>query len=439
LAPALTLRDALPSGAEQRTNIRRGHEREEDVTSTEQAPLPDDFDPLVSETFGSAHEEYKTLRQHCPVAHTSTWEGFWLLTRYSDVARVSCDPDTFTTTVQNVVPRVAFTGRRPPLHLDPPEHTPYRRALNPFFTQEKIRQLEPEMRQITIQLLTPLIQAGGCDFCEDFLHSLPAYIFARFFNMPDDVALRIREITKIYGLALQGASDDLVKAASRQLYEIAREMIEQRRAEPMDPRDDPASALLGATYRGATLPDDMLLGTLRQFIVVGMIAPIVFLGSCVVHLSEHPEIQDQLRADQTLIPDAVAEYLRLFTPYRGFARTPRHDVEIHGRTIGKGQPIALAYASANRDESVFPDGDRFIIGRPNIGRHLAFGAGPHRCAGAPLAVAMFRIVLEELLSRTRRIEVNGPIRMSGWPEIGTLSVPVRLDPCEPDRLASSSA
>jgi cytochrome P450 len=238
---------------------------------------------------------------------------------------------------------------------------------------------------------------------------------------------------------LQGASDALVKGASRQLYEIAREMIEQRKAQPMDPRDDPASALLAASYRGAKLPDDMILGTLRQFIVVGMIAPIVFLGSCVVHLSEHPEVQDKLRSNPTLIPDAVAEYLRLFTPYRGFARTPRHDIQINGRIIEKDRPIALSYASANRDETVFPDGDSFILGRPNIGRHLAFGAGPHRCAGAPMAVSMFRIVFEELLARTKRIEVNGPIRMSGWPEIGTLSVPVLLDPCEPDPLARASA
>jgi cytochrome P450 len=183
------------------SRIRSGRDWVENMTSTDDPPPRDDFDPLVSETFGSAHEEYKRLRQQCPVAHTSAWDGFWMLTRYSDVARVSSDPDAFTTAVQNVVPRVAFTGRRPPLHLDPPEHTPYRRALNPFFTQKKIRQLEPEMRRITVQLLAPLIQRGHGDFCEDFVHPLPAFIFARFFNMPDDVALRIREITKIYGLA----------------------------------------------------------------------------------------------------------------------------------------------------------------------------------------------------------------------------------------------
>jgi cytochrome P450 len=137
-------------------------------------------------------------------------------------------------------------------------------------------------------------------------------------------------------------------------------------------------------------------------------------------------LEHQLREDPSLIPAAVQEYLRLFTPYRGFARTAREDVEIRGRTILRDEPIALAYASANRDDDVFPQGDMFILNRPNIGDHVAFGGGPHRCAGAPLALELFRVTLEELLARTSAIEVVGHIRMSGWPEIGTLSVPVKL-------------
>jgi cytochrome P450 len=157
-----------------------------------------------------------------------------------------------------------------------------------------------------------------------------------------------------------------------------------------------------------------------------MVAPCVFIGSMVVHLAEHPELQAQLREDPLLVPAAVEEYLRLLTPYRGFARTPTRDVEVGGRLIRKDEPVALVYASANRDESVFPEPERFVLNRPNIGRHLAFGAGPHRCAGAPLAVLMLRVTLEELLSRTSSIEVVGEVTMTGWPEWGTLRVPTRL-------------
>lgn len=392
-------------------------------------PLADDFDALADETWESAHREMKRLRGECPVAHTSAFNGFWLVTKHRDVTAILRDWRTFTTTVQNVVPKVAFTGRRPPLHLDPPEHTPYRRALNPFFTTAKVAALQAPIREIVIDLLDPLIDAGGCDFCVDFVHPLPGRVFAVFFNLPVEKAMEIREITRAYDAALQEFDDELVKRASLDLYEIAREMIAARKAKPLPVEDDPTSALLAATDEwGEPLPDDMVLGTLRQFIVVGMIAPIVFLGSVVVHLSEHPDLQRQLRDDPSLIPAAVQEYLRLFTPYRGFARTARHDVELDGRLVPKDEPIALGYASANRDDDVFPDGDQFILNRPNIGDHVAFGGGPHRCAGAPLALELFRITLEELLARTSVIEVNGDIRMSGWPEIGTLSVPVKLVP-----------
>lgn len=388
----------------------------------------DDFDPTVEETFTSAHEQFARLRRECPVAHTSALGGFWALTTHEDVTRALRESDTFITSVQNVVPKVAFTGRRPPLHLDPPEHTPYRRALNPFFTRERIAALEPDVRRITVELLQPLIDAGEGDFCEDYTHSLPGFVFARFFNVPRARGMQIREVTKGYQLALEHFDDDVVKRASLQLYDIAREIIAERKARPLPPGEDPTCALLAATDAdGRPLPEELVLGTIRQFIVVGMIAPIVFLGSVVVHLSEHPEIQEQLRAEPELIPAAVQEYLRLFTPYRGFARTARHDVVFRGRTIRAAEPIALAYASANRDEAVFPDGDEFVLHRPNIGRHVAFGGGPHRCAGAPLALSMFRITLEELLARTRRIEVVGDVRMAGWPEIGTLSVPVRIE------------
>ncbi|MBI2756567.1 MAG: cytochrome P450 [Chloroflexi bacterium] len=369
------------------------------------------------------------MRQTCPVAHTSAWNGFWALLRHEDVSAVLKDYQTYTTMVQNVVPRVAFTGRRPPLHLDPPEHTVYRRILVPFFTPEKMARFEPAVRRVTVELLQPFIAAGGGDICAEFTHRLPGYVFAEFFNLSTQLSMAIREVTRLYDLALQEADDQLVKQTSLQLYDLARGIIELRKAEPMDPAEDMTSAFLAARdSNGEPLPEAMILGTIRQLIVVGMIAPSVFIGSVAIHLSEHPQVQAQLRGDRSLIPAAVEEYLRLFTPYRGFARTATRDVVIRGRTIKKDEPIALVYASANRDESVFPDGDQFILNRPNLKQHVAFGGGPHQCAGAPLARMMLAITLEELLGRSRHIEVSGPPRMTGWPEWGTLSAPLRIVP-----------
>ncbi len=386
-----------------------------------------DFDPHRSESFDSFHAEFAELRGRCPVAHSTAWNGFWALLRYDDVVSVLGD-STYSTAVQNVVPKLAFTGRRPPLHLDPPEHTPYRQALNPYFTAERMTRLEPAVRQIVADLLTPLVEKGTGDICADFSYQLPGYVFAEFFNLTPELGLEIREATREYNYAVQEARDEDVKRTSMLLYDLARTIIELRKAEPLDPADDPVSGLLAFRHNGEPLPEEMLLGTIRQFIVVGMIAPSVFIGSIAVHLARNPDVQSELRGDLSLVPAAVEEYLRLYTPYRGFARTPKRDVVIRGCPIAKDEPIALVYASANRDEEVFPEGDRFILNRPNIKQHLAFGLGPHRCAGAPLAVLLLRVVLEELLGRTSRIDLVGEPTMTRWPEWGTLSVPVAVAP-----------
>ncbi len=395
------------------------------------ARLTDDFDPLAKETFTSAHEEYSRLRRECPVAHSTAFNGFWSLFRYQDVVDSLRRADLFVTSVQNVVPKVAFTGRRPPLHFDPPEHTPYRRALNPFFTESKMRKLEPTVRQIVIELLQPLIESGGGEVCSEFTRKLPGYVFAEFFHLPTELAMAIKEATVVYNQALQKADDELVKETSLRLYDIARRIIEMRKEDPWDPAEDPTSAMLVARGNdGELLPEPLVLGTIRQMIVVGMIAPSVLVPCMMIHLAEHPELQDQLRRNPDLIAAAVEEYLRLYTPYRGFARTAKQDIEVGGRTIRKDEPIALVYASANRDEAVFENPDEFILNRGNIDKHLAFGLGPHRCAGMPLARMMLRVTLEELLKRARITGVAGEVVMTRWPEWGALAAPVILVPIE---------
>lgn len=388
--------------------------------------LGHDLDPLTPETFTSAHEELRELRGRCPVAHSETFDGFWALLRHNDVVDVLTQPDTFVTSVQNVVPKVAFTGRRPPLHLDPPEHTPYRQVINRFFTPERTARMEPAVRRIAGELLATFVEQGGGDLCDAFTHRYPGHVFAEFFNLPADLGLEIREVTARYNRALQEARDELVKSTSLELYSIAERIIAMRKEDPLPEDEDLTSALLAKRWQGQPLPDDLVLGTIRQMIVVGMIAPSVFIGTMAVHLAQHPQLQQQLRDEPELITSAIEEYLRLYTPYRGFARTPNRDVEIGGRRIEADEPIALVYASANRDEAVFDDPDRFILDRPNIDRHIAFGLGPHRCAGESLARLMLQVTLEELLSRTGTIELDGEPVMTRWPEWGTLSVPMRV-------------
>src|SRR4029078_9770837 len=109
-------------------------------------------------------------------------------------------------------------------------------------------------------------------------------------------------------------------------------------------------------------------------------------------------------------------------------RTAKQDIEVGGRKIRAGEPIALGYASANRDVAVFENPDEFILNGPNIDRHLAFGLGPHRCAGMPLARMMHRVTLEELLKRARITGIAGEVVMTRWPEWGALSAPVVFVP-----------
>jgi cytochrome P450 len=387
-----------------------------------------DFDPLEPETFDSPYPLYAELRARCPVAWSDAWNGFWALMRYDDVAAAAADPATFITSVQNVVPKVAFTGRRPPLHLDPPEHTPYRAVLNPLLSERRVAHLEDAVRRFSIALLDPLVAQGHADICADFSSHLPIQVFAEWMNLRDEEAVRLAVLGRAFNMAVQSAIDDVVKETSLELYEIARNLIAQRKAQPLDPKIDPTTALLQARYQGEPLPEDLIIGTVRQVLVVGIIAPTVMIGSIAVHLARDPELQRKLRAEPALIPAAIEEFLRLYTPYRGFARTVTREVEMGGRTLCPHQPIALVYASANRDERVFPQADQFILDRPNIRDHLAFGRGPHNCVGAGLARLELRVALEELLARTEGFVLDGPIRPTRFPEIGALSVPLRFQP-----------
>jgi cytochrome P450 len=386
-----------------------------------------DFDPLLPETFDSPQDDYRRLRKECPVAHSDAWGGFWALMKHADVAAAAGDSDTFITSKQNVVPKVAFTGRRPPLHLDPPEHTPYRKALNPLLTERRIRQFEPRIREICARLLDTMVANGGGDICADFSARMPIEVFAMWMNLPPDQASSLAEVGRRYNIAVQSNDTDATRETSLQLYDMARALVRERKEHPMSPTEDAVSALLAARVDGEPLPDEMIVGTIRQVLVVGIIAPTVVIGSIAVHLSRDRALQDRLRREPALVPAAMEEFLRLYTPYRGFARTATKDICIRGRNIPAGEPIALVYASANRDEDVFPNAEEFQLDRPNMKDSLAFGRGPHMCLGAALARLELSIALEELLARTRGFHVSGEIVPTRFPEIGALIVPLTFE------------
>jgi cytochrome P450 len=386
-----------------------------------------DFDPTQPETLETPYELYRELRARCPVAHTDKLGGFWALTRHEDVAQAAADFETFTTTVQNVVPKVAASGRRPPLHLDPPDHTPYRKAITPLLAGKRVDKLRPFMEALCNQLIDPLVAKRGGDICGDYASILPIRVFAEWMNLPLEQAEWLADVAHKYARAVEMYDMEATKDNSALLYDLAVHLLNDRKANPRDASDDVTSALLAARVDGAPLPDEMIIGTIRQVLVVGIIAPQIVFGSLVVHLANDPDLQDRLRTNPELIPPSIEEFLRLYTPYRGFARTATRDVTLHGVTIPAGDPIALVYASANRDSALFEDAESFRLDRPNMKDSLAFGRGPHVCPGAGLARLQLSVALQTLLDRTRRFSVNGKIETARMPEIGPLVVPVAFE------------
>ncbi|MGO1181533.1 MAG: cytochrome P450 [Micrococcaceae bacterium] len=384
-----------------------------------------DFDPTKAEDFDSAHRELAEVRSRCPVARSQEFGGFWAMLGYPELLEVITGIDRFTTRKQNAVPSFAFTGVRPPLHLDPPEHMAYRRVINRFFTPPKMREIEPKVRRCSRELLEPLIARGDVDIATEYAQKLPAHVFAEFFNLSVETSSEIKRVSGRYVDAIQVLDHDTVKELSGSLYAIAQQIIDERASGTYSPEEDLTAALLDAEYQGEPLPPQMILGCVRQLIVTGMVAPSVFIGNMFVHLSRDPQLQDELRNDPEKIPAAVEEFLRLYNPYRGMARTARFDTEVGGQKILKDDPIALVYTAANRDPRVFENPDDFVLDRPNIRDHISFGRGTHSCPGAPLARIMLRVTLQEALSRSE-FALTGNPGMAKWAEWGTNSVPLEF-------------
>lgn len=380
--------------------------------------------PLHEFDLFDIHEHHHRLRASSPVLRCPDFGGFWAVLSHAETVAVLSDPGTFINSVQNVVPKVRTGGRRPPLHLDPPEHTAYRRALAPVFRRERTAALEPEVREVVGGLVEDLVRRGHFDACHDLTYRVPSFTVARWMNIPDDEIGAVRDAADRYNRALQEGDDDALREQSAVLYEVSRALVAERGARPLAVADDPASALLAAP---GPLPEDMVVGTIRQLLPASMIGASVTIASCIAHLARFPELQQRLREDPGAVDEAVPELLRLYSPYRGFARTAVRDVELGGARIPAGEPIALVFPAANRDPAVFPDPDRFDAGRP---RHdgIVFGRGPHRCAGVDMGRMEIRVTLQELLARTSSFTIDGPIGMTRWPEFGPRSLPLRAEP-----------
>lgn len=393
-----------------------------------QAGIKDDFDARAPETFDSPHEMYADLRDRCPVAYSSEYGGFWALTRFDDVEAAARNADLFISSVKAVVPNDPRGIRRPPLNFDAPAHSPFRRALDRTLHHSRLERIEPKLREHAAREIKPFLDAGSSDICQTFGTLFPAFVAAEWLNLAREDVYRLADTASRWVDAWRKQDGELVTAKSNEMYDMARALVADRKLNPRDPQSDPASSLLYEETDGEHLSDELIVGALRQSLVVGMVAPPILLGGICVHLARDQELQNQLRTQPELIPAAVEEFTRLYTPYRGFARTVAETTEIRGRTIEPDVPVTLVYAAANRDPEKFPNPDEFQIDRPNIMQHLGFGRGRHRCVGMALARMGMQIAVEELLKRTKSIELDGELETTRMPEVGVQAVPLKVQP-----------
>ncbi|KAF1814248.1 putative cytochrome P450 [Eremomyces bilateralis CBS 781.70] len=375
------------------------------------------------------HAQFDHLRSTCPLAFTLDKGGFWLLTRYADIKASAADHNTFISSVKAVVPSDPRGTRRPPLNYDPPNHTPYRTALDRTLRPQRLERLRPLLEKHAEEELEKLLQRGGGDICTEFGANYAAWVETEWLNLDHASAPVLAETAARWVNAWRQEDAENVMKYSTRLYDIARALFADRKDNPRDTASDPATSLLAEQdEKGEPLKEEHLIGALRQSLVVGMVAPPLMLGGICNHLSEDQELQQRLREEPGLIGPAVEEFIRLYVPYRGFSRTVSSKVEIHGRIIRPGQPVTMTYAAGNRDPQVFPRPHEFVLDRPNISSHLGFGRGRHRCAGAPLARMALQIAVSVILKRTERFEVNGPLQFVRMPEMGIMSCPLRLIP-----------
>jgi cytochrome P450 len=387
-----------------------------------------DFDPANPEFQRDPHAVWARLRAECPVARGGANGDWWALVRYDDIVAAAADDRTFTSTQGVNIGEGIIGPPRFPMHYDPPQQTRYRRVMNAPFLPENLAGLEPAFRQNTVELLRPVLQAGGGDLVAEFTSPLPTRNLATFLNVPEEMVPELAEQIDRFERWVN-VDPQHTGEASQRMYAHARRLVELREAQPLDPRRDLVTCLLQASVDGAPMDPEAVAGTLRQVYIAGHIALLFALGSCIVFLARHADVQQRLRADPRLIPDAIEELLRLETPNEGFARMATRDVTIRERTIRQGQRVAFVFTSANRDAAVFPDPDEFRLGRDRVAsRHLAFGHGAHKCPGATLSLIELRIALEELLARTRRISLAGEPTYATWPVYGPTALPAWLEP-----------
>ncbi len=386
----------------------------------------EDYDVFDPGYIRDPYPVWDELRRSCPVARTGRWGGSWLPTRYDDVTAIAHDVERFSSRDIAVVPRTerdeaVVPAGLPPISSDPPVHTWARRLLLPWFSHGRVAAYEVATRDLCRQLVQAVVERGEGDAAVDYAQQIPARVISMILGVPGDMADTftgwVRDVLE-YGHVPERhePARDAIAA-----YLVG--LIEQRKQEP---GEDLISAILQAEQDGQEMPEGHVLGTAALTLIAGVDTTWSAIGASLWHLATHDEDRRRLVAEPALVPVAVEELLRAYSPVT-MARGVTEDVDVAGCRMRPGEKVLLSFPAANRDPEAFPDADRVVLDRAQ-NRHVAFGVGIHRCAGSNLARMELRVSLEEWLAAIPefRLAPGAEVTWAGGQVRGPRSIPVVL-------------
>jgi cholest-4-en-3-one 26-monooxygenase len=401
-------------------------------------------DKLTDPAFFAAndpHPLWKRMRAEDPV-HWATGnlsKGFWSITRYEDALRVLRDPITFSSEALGMsmptreledIDRSDLGCGAMIIAMDPPRHNPMRRALSGNFLRSHIGQWEARCRRVVAELIDRVAPIGQCDFVRDVAEQLPMLMILEMMEIPpEDRATLLRWAAMTVGNDdpefQVGSSLDSRRQGNFAIYDYSRRLALKRRG---GAGSDLLTAMGNAIVMGEHLTEHELGFNGDMFVLAGIETTRTALADGMLEVLRNQAELRKLQERPELLPSAIEEILRWTSPVGHILRVATADTEIRGRTIRGGDKVVVWTPSANRDETVFADADRFDIARkPN--EHIAFGYGEHFCLGAHLARLELRTMLQKLLRRLPDIELAGPVeRLHSIQLFGPKHMPVKFTP-----------
>lgn len=353
-----------------------------------------DFDHHSPAFAARPFDVLEELRTRAPIAWSTAHDGFWVVTDHEHVVEGLADYGTFSSSAGPAIPANPFGTRHIPVAFDPPDHAVYRKVLNVWFSKAEILKREPQIKTMVEGFVRDLAARGSWDFVSDLANVSPGAVSLSILGW--DPAQRV-ELLNVMSVSLrnQANPDPAIKAANAQRNAWFREQIlREANDRRSSPRDDLMTVLaMEPIIGGKQLADEELTDMVVLLILAGFHTTSGAFTALMVHLEEHPEVKHRLNEDRDLIPAAIEEIIRIYSPATAHARIVTEDTEFGGVSMKKGDRTLFVNMAANHDPAAFPDPERVDLDRDRA-KSMAFGWGVHRCLGLHLARLILRLEIE---------------------------------------------